>query len=339
MTARTRILEAWEVAADAQASLFMEEGIRLMQSGGTDAALLCFDRAFELRRGLPIEMPVCAYGLAAVWLNRAEALTRCGPGHFASALCAYEEALALLRPLPLSEDPRFPKRLAIACQNQALLLAAQRPPGTLDAIQALFEAVSVLENAETMNLSERDYVLAVVCLNLANIQSSQNTAESILAARQGALRALTLVRAQEQSDVAAAEAGLKARHVLCHIAARRLSIPGERETTLDDVHEATDLSDEGLLLVRQWERRGIERFRNLAADLFRFGARVYAAYQPHFLREFINEQLDTQQSTPSYVGSREMRDAARDILSLLRTRSLGTNDFPDRHPANSPGIE
>ena len=56
MTSSVKVLDPREIeATDAQASLFMEEGIRLMQSGnGTDAALLCFDRAFELRRRLPI---------------------------------------------------------------------------------------------------------------------------------------------------------------------------------------------------------------------------------------------------------------------------------------------
>ena len=86
-----------------------------------------------------------------------------------------------------------------------------------------------------------------------------------------------------------------------------------------DVHDATDLADEGLGLVRAWERRGVDRFRNLAADLFRFGARVYAYYQPHFLLEFFNEQLDPRQSTQSYVQSREMQDAAREIALVLPT--------------------
>ncbi len=127
------------------------------------------------------------------------------------------------------------------------------------------------------------------------------------------------MKAHEHEDAAAAEAGLKARHVLCRIAARRLSVQAESETVLEDVHDATDLADEGLGLVREWERRGVDRFRNLASDLFRFGARVYACYQPRFLHEFLSEQLDPQQSAHSYVQSREMQDAAREIVSLLPT--------------------
>ena len=100
------------------------------------------------------------------------------------------------------------------------------------------------------------------------------------------------------------------RHADCQ------AIP-ENETDIADVHDATDLADEGLDLVREWERRGVDRFRSLASDLFRFGARVYAYYQPHFLDQFISEQLDPEQSSPAYLESSEMQDAARDIMLLL----------------------
>ena len=305
-------------AADAQASLFMEEGIRLLNSDNdADAAILYFDCALELRRQLPIGVPIHAYGLAACWLNRAEALTRLGPAQHAQTLQAYDEALVLLRALPLADDVRFSKRLAIAHQNRALVLAAQNPPATMEAIASLHDAVAALDHAEAMDVTERDYLLAVMWMNLANVQSSEDTLPSDLAAREAARRTLALVKACEHSDVAAAEAGLKARHVLCRIAARRLSGHPENETDIADVHDATDLADEGLDLVREWERCGVDRFRSLASDLFRFGARVYAYYQPHFLDQFISEQLDPEQSPPAYLESSEIQNAAREITLLL----------------------
>ena len=80
---------------DARASLLMKRGIGLLQSDNDAyAALVCFDRAFELRRQLPMELPIHAYGLAACWLNRAEALTLIGPSRHALALRAYDGALA-----------------------------------------------------------------------------------------------------------------------------------------------------------------------------------------------------------------------------------------------------
>ena len=303
---------------NARASVLMKRGIGLLQSDkDADAALVCFDQALELRRQLPMELPIHAYGLAACWLNRAEALTLIGPSRHALALRAYDEALALLLSLPLGADPRFSKRMAIAHQNRALLLAAQDPPAKLDATAGLEEAIAVLDQADAMPADERDYLLAVVWMNLANIRATEDTIISDLAARETAKRALASVKAAENEDVAAAEAGLKARHVLCHIAARRLSIEPQSENFMADVHDATDLADEGLDLVRKWERRGIDRFRNLASDLFRFGARVYAHYQPHFLNEFVSEQLDPEESAASFVQSCEMQTAAREIVSLL----------------------
>jgi tetratricopeptide (TPR) repeat protein len=305
-------------AIDAQASSFMKEGLRLMHSGeDTDAALLCFDRALEMRRRLPTEVPVHAYGLAASWLNRAEALTRMGSSYHALTLGAYDEALALLRLLPPGDDVRFPRRLAIAHQNRALVLAALNPPATEDAIAALGEAIAVLDHAEAMETNERDFLLAFVWMNLANIQASGATNASDVAARETARRALTLVKSYEHGDAAAAKAGLTARHVLCQIAARRLSMDAESETKMADVHDATDLADEGLELVREWERRDIGDFRDLASDLFRFGARVYARYQPQFLSEFLSEELNARQSSQAYVQSHEIQDAAREIVLLL----------------------
>ncbi|HLH43191.1 MAG TPA: hypothetical protein VKV74_09410 [Bryobacteraceae bacterium] len=324
MTPSARILDPQQIkAADAQASLFMQEGIRLAQSGNDADALRYFDRALELRRRLPSEEPMHAYGLAACWLNRAEAFTRLGVAHHGLALRAYDEALALLRPLPLAADARFSKRLAIAYQNRALVLAAQNPPAWEDAIAALVEAIAVLDRADAMEASERAYLLAVVWMNLANLRASEDTPASDAAALEAARQALALAKTPEHENAAAAEVGLKARHVLCRIAARRLS--EESKTVSENVHDATDLADEGLSLVREWERRGVDRFRNLASDLLRFGARVYACYQPHFLQEFLSEQLDPRESTHFYVQSREVQDAARDILLLLASPSGATS--------------
>jgi hypothetical protein len=296
----------------------MKEGIRRLYSEDhADAALLYFDRALELRRRLPAGVDTHAYGLAACWLNRAEALTSLRPAQHALALRAYDEALALLRLLPPG-DPRFDKRLAIAHQNRALALMEQNPPARTHAVAALADAIAVLERSDGMDAPERDYLLAVVWMNLANIQALEDTTEPDPAAQEAALRALALLQTQEQKEAAAAEASLVTRHILCRLAARRLA---ESQTVTADVHEATDLADEGLALVREWERRGVHRFRNLAADLLRFGGRVYARYQPQFLSEFLKEQLDPQESAQSYVRSREMRKAAREMVLLLAAAS------------------
>ena len=310
-------------SVDARASRFMEEGIDLMRAGDAGQALPLFERALELRRGLPVNLPVHAYGLAACWLNRAEALSQLGPAYDALTLPAYNEALALLRRLPLRDDVRFSMRLAIACQNRALILAAQGKPAAVDAIASLTEAIAVLDQVEGMVASERDFLLAVAWMNLANVQVFHATGASELAAQQAARRALALVKGQERNDARAAEIGLKARHVLCHLVARRLSLSEQREKLMSDVHEATDLADDGLELIREWEQRGNAWFRAFANDFVRFGARTYARYQPRFLLEFTQEQLHASDCPNSYNASREMQDAARDIAPLLAKYAAG----------------
>jgi hypothetical protein len=57
----------------------------------------------------------------------------------------------------------------------------------------------------------------------------------------------------------------------------------------NDVHEATDLAEDGLSIIAAWEAKGTPRFRPIAVDLLRFGRAVYSRYQPQFVDEFIRE--------------------------------------------------
>jgi tetratricopeptide (TPR) repeat protein len=293
---------------DADASVLMKRGLRLLRESRPKAiaeALTCFDDALALRRRLPIEtVPVFAYGLAACWLNRADALMRLG--QIQPALDGFDEAIVLLRTLPLGEDPRFVRRLVIACQNRGLVLQVQ---GRLtDAINAFSDVISIFDQAQ--EIADRDYLLAAVYANLANAHAADETAQSDWRAREAAIRAIGLVANLEATDADAAEVGLKARHALCHVIARCL-LDYSGSAPSDDVHEATDLADDGLSLVRRWEQKSVTRFRDLALDLFRFGARVYAKYQPQFLPEFLVENMDPARSSPDYVSSPEMQSVAR----------------------------
>jgi tetratricopeptide (TPR) repeat protein len=276
---------------------------------------------------LPVETdPVLGYGLAACWLNRADALMRRArqmrpddTARIAEALRAYDEAIALLGTLPLADDARFRRRLAIAHQNRGLALQAQGPAAVTGALAAFENALRVLAEDDALAIPDRQFLLAAVWMNLANARVSQGTGESAALARLAALKAIALVNGSEEGDADAAEVGLKARHVLCQTIATQLSAPpAPGEKIPDAVHRATDSVDDGLALVRRWEHRGVARFRGLAYDLFRFGARVYGRYQPQFLDEFIREQIDPRQSSADYVGSAEMRAAVEEAAALAR---------------------
>ena len=306
-----------------QASVLMKRGIALMEETRREAAidaLHCFDEALALRRQIPADhSPFQGYLLAACLLNRADALVRFNDaGPLAAALASYEEAIEVLRALPLSEDPLYPRRLAMAFHNRGLALQIRGLEGDAPSAAAAFaDAIAVLEHEDSAGITDRDYLRAVVWLNVANLRAADTAPDAHVEARAAAARALAHLADAEAEDMPAAMAGLHARHVLCRLCARSLSQASDEGGMPDDVHEATDAVDDGLALVRGWERRGVETFRAVGFELFRFGARVYARYQPQFLAEFIADNMDPALSSPGYVNDPDMRLAAHEAQQFI----------------------
>ena len=182
-------------------------------------------------------------------------------------------------------------------------------------------AISLKFGSDTMNVLRWNGLALLVLLLSASAASADETAAAALE-KLGA----RLVRENDQPKGAVievdlgpaplTEVGLKARHVLCCVMARNQSLTVADTAISDDVHEATDIVDDGLALARRWEQKGVTQFRPIAFDLFRFGARVYAIFQPQFLTEFVRENLDPALSSTEYVESDEMQSAAREALSL-----------------------
>lgn len=310
---------------NSQASVLMKRGIELMQDARPDRiteALDCFDRARELRGGLPIDSnPALGYGLAACWLNRAEALIRAGEqSRISEAIQACDEGITLLRRLPLDADARYPRRLAVALQNRGLAQQMRDGPASEQALASLGDAIAVLELNASQAIPDRRFMLAAIWINVAIGWASREGAAAADAGREAASRSIELVRDLEKDDAGAAEAGLKARHVYCQILAKRLGLTAAAANAgvPEDVHEATDLVDDGLNLARHWEQNGVSRFRNIAYDLFRFGTRVYNRFQPQFLNEFVLDNLDAARSSQQYVDSPEMRSATEEAMRFVR---------------------
>lgn len=306
-----------------QASTLMKRGIALMEEGRTEAnidALHCFDEALELRRQVPAgHSPFQSYLLAACVLNRADVLVRFNDaGPLAAALISYEEAIDVMRAVPLGEDSRYPRRLATAYQNRGLALQVRGREGDAAAAATSFaEAIAVLDHTHSAEIPDRDYLRAVVWLNLANLRTTDPEPDAHVESRAAAVRAMAYIGEAENLDPEAARAGLLARHVLCRLCARSLAQVTDGASMPDDVHEATDAVDDGLALVRRWEQRGVGAFRPIAFELFRFGARVYALYQPQFLTEFIAENQNPELSSAGYVNDPDMRVAAHEARHLV----------------------
>lgn len=328
-------------ATNRRASIWMKRGIALLNAN-TAASLTeavgCFDQAIELRRTLPLAAnPMFPYGLAAGWMNRADALTRLeNVDNLTEALRSYHKALALLHDLLLEADPLFRRRLAIAWQNRGLVLQKQNMPA--EAEESFAAAIAALQHDHAIGISDRQQILATVWLNRANALISQDKDLAALETRSAARETLSLVSQIEKRDLTAAEAGFKARHILCQAIARLLAETGHARTVMENwLMEATDAVDEGMTLAREWERCGADQFRTLAQELFRFGARVYQIYQPHFLNEFLLENFDPAHSPDAFVGNPEMHAAA--LESLWRAfREIQRNGFKTLNTPEFAGL-
>lgn len=308
-------------ARNNEASELMKRGLALMEQDDPEAvteAVRCFDEALALRRALPYqEVPLLRFGLAACLLNRADALARLATGDTLDALLdAYDESIDIARELPMADDPRYPRRLAIAHQNRGLTL--QRHGRSEAAIAAFSGALAVLEREDSQAIEDLAQLQGAMLMNRANARLAYGKPEMTEPAFDDITRALALAVDTEAEDLTAASIGLGARHLLCRLAAGQMPAAGADGTIPEQIHELTDTIDEALALVRTWEQRGEPRFRPIAYDLFRFGARVYAIYQPQFVDEFIADQLDPSQSSPAFVESDEIQAAAEEIRGLMR---------------------
>ncbi len=305
---------------DERANARLLRGLTLLEANtpvSLREAASCFAEAIELRRQLPLaENCWFRYGLIAGWMNRGDALTRLGSAdELREALRCYDEALLHLRELPMHVSPLFIKRLAIAWLNRGITLMKQATPASVpEAGQSFREAIAAAHNFFAVNPAEGNALLAGAWMNCGNalIQSLPPDAAG---ARASEKEALQLSRFSEQTDDASAELGFKARHVLCQALAQLLAESGQSSTRGDELlAEATDVVDEGMALARHWEARGANQFRAQAANLFHFGCRVYQTHQPHFLTEFLLENLDPARSDGALPGQLQMHAAATDAL-------------------------
>ena len=324
---------------NAMASGWMKRGIALLNENSAAslaASLHWFEGAIELRQTLPLEENSWyRYVLAAGWMNRGDALTRLGSAeNLAEAVCSYDQALTLLRTLELESNPLFRKRLALAWMNRGITLQEQGTPVGLQAALASFdETIAVLRDPPALESAECRPILACALTNRGNALLRLTPPAPALA-RESAEQALALIAPAEERDVLAAETGLKARHILCRAVASQLADRTSEITSDDLVAAATDAVDDGMKLARHWEARGERRFRDLAGELFRFGAHAYQIHQSHFLTEFLLENLDPSYSRDAFSGDPKMHTAAgeaiaRAVAEIQRDgfRSLNTPHF------------
>jgi len=305
---------------NSRASRWMKRGIALLNqntAASLSESLRWFEGAIQLRRSLPLpENSWYRYVLAAGWMNRGDALTRLGSQeNLAEAVRSYDHALTLLRTLDLQSNSPFRQRLALAWMNRGITLQGQGSPASLRAALASFdETIALLRDPRANDGAEYHLILGCALTNRSNLLLWV-APPSPSRSRESAAEALALVREREEGELLAAETGLKARHILCQAIALQLADRATTIATEDLVAAATDAIEDGLALARHWEARGERRFRDLAAELFRFGARTYQMHQSHFLTEFVLANLDPLHSRDAFPTNPEMHSSADEAIA------------------------
>lgn len=301
------------------ANILTNKGITLLQSTDADElreAVACFEKSVEHRKDLPRDMTNVRWGLAAAWMNRGDALTRLGTADdLKEAVHSYDQAILCLEELGGFDHPPFVVRYAVSYMNRGHALMAQNSPeGVAEAIKSFASATAMMEMHTQKDSVEYNGTLgcAMMCHAAARMEQGPEHAEEVA---EEVRKAIAHVQRFEKEDLLSTEVSIKSRHLLCRALATMLDRTPPNAPEVDDwITEVTDTVDEGMALERLWEQRGLEGFRLMAVELFRFGVRVLFLRQPHFLAEFILECMDPEKSPGAPVTSEEMHHLASSVI-------------------------
>jgi hypothetical protein len=312
---------------------------------GTEAALVEAVRAYDAALALLRAEPPgggndVRYELARVWMNRARARQKAGNrAGFADAVLAYDEAIAAGSLLPIATHPDYRNCLGAAWLNRGQVLLQLGDPASLPAaIRSQEKAVELLRPLPIDRDLDYRLNLAGAELNLANALLIAADPTTLERARCAAKNAVVLVSAGEDATAQLADLGLKARRALCEALGRLLFAAAADEATVRELaDEASDAVDTGLGVARRWEQRGVPHFRPLAGRLYRFGAQLYQLHQPHFLAEFLLENLDPASAPAAWTASAEFQEIA--LTTVTRAREeLGRRPMLDVDPAATAAL-
>jgi tetratricopeptide (TPR) repeat protein len=302
------------------------------------AALTCYEEAVAYVRVLPQGEPEIRRLHGVVWMNCGNALQRAeGETRLASAVKAYDEAIALLGTLPLDARPDYRNHLGATWLNRGhALIAGGR---IAEAIDSCRQAIAQLERLPIAADPNFCLNLAGAWTNLAHAYLTEHDralahlAESPEPARKAARTALGLLADVERAHPAFAEMSLRARRALVTaIGALLVGLPDPAELA----SEASDAIDDGLALAREWEVRDPNvSLRPLAVRLFRLGAYLYGTHQPHFLAEFVLENF----AHPGFAADSEFQRVADETIAGALAAAVRPQVFDANEPASVRRLE
>jgi tetratricopeptide (TPR) repeat protein len=317
------------------ASHWLRCGQSLEAKGDADSlveSVSCYDQAIALLQSRRLSTTGPFRDLAIAWMNRGNALQKLSdPAKIRRAVEAYDQAINLVTLLDHRGDEALTNSLGSAWLNRShALQRIKEIKAATDSIEQAISLLSALPYHEGLGYRLN---LAGAQVNLAHLLLESAVDDHCLRAHTAATTALQLTAQHELVRAGFAELGLKARRILCEVTGRWLVESGDIERRKDLVARTGDVVDDGLSLARRWEAIGESQFRPLALRLFRFGTAYYRRYQPHFLADFILENIDAQHTSDAFVENSEFMTIANEALQLtrqeLRTGYPVLMDAPD----------
>ena len=291
-------------------------------------AASAYECAITLLRARPTTDLALRRDLAIAHLNHGNTLQQlASPASLTTSVAAYDAAITLLTSPDFAAQPAAQNTCGAAWINRGHALHRQ---GTADALAAAVDshraAIAVLQtlpldpspSTTPEAVFNHRLNLAGAWMNLANaLLDSPALARRHSASREAATQALDVISRDDlpSQHPAAAEISLLARRARCDALGHLIFAVSNPELARDLTEEAGDLIDDGLALIRQWEQRGMPHFRPLAARLYHFGAQLYRLRQPHFLAEFLLEQLDPEKSSDATPADSNLHAIADEAVA------------------------
>ncbi|WP_404425750.1 hypothetical protein [Nibricoccus sp. IMCC34717] len=322
---RSSGFEDKDVIRNDEANVWMAQAQALAGLDGANRwrdAIAALDSAIALRREIAGgKHPEVNHAIAVAWTNRAEILARAGVAENQEEIVrSFREAIAIMQALPYQEHDGLRHQLASTLMN--LGIAEQGgAEGVQRALARIEECIALVEGQNLVNSSEGRHLLACALLNRGGLKAAlpgANPPEVVAAA---AREVLALLNGHEDEQPQVSEVALRARIFLVRAGGDVLDRDPSKAPTAEAVAELTDAVDDGLTLVKSWEKRGLAAFRPMAAELFIHGVQLYRKHQPQFLAEYAIETLDTARSPEALGGVIEMYQAALDAI----TRTIAAN--------------
>lgn len=293
--------------------------------GELPAALVCYNETIALLRLRDLREVEVRRQLGVAWMNRGNVLQK--QNHSTAAISAYNVAISILRDLPPLPAHRNHLGAAWLNRGHAYLNGDEMAPEH-EPVYSFEQAIGILADLPLdENLSYR-INLAGAWANLAHTQLTAAPAR----ARQAAEMALRLLGPTAVDHMSSALMSLRARRTLVLALGELLGALENVGTSVEPLaNEAIDVVEEGLTIARTWVSRDLAPLLPCTLRLFRLGAQLYRMHQPHFLAEYLLENLD-RTGGDNFAEQAEFRTAAEQAL----TAALAELDRPRLFIAHAP---